>query len=253
VLAYLANISDQPVQTGFSYDTLVNATYDLRTSTTSLLQANEDIPKQNNTFYVGTFPSNQASLAVNSTSNAARALWHFSQTFFQEFPEYKPSNNKISIWTESYGGRYGPATAAFFQQQNEKIRKGQMKDTATQQLLNLDTLGIINGCVDVISMQQAYPHMAYNNTYGLQAINKTLYQEAASRWEGPDGCLNLTLQCRSLAAQLDPSNQGGDPSVNAACIEAGQACQYVMPTLKLLLTFQGNGSSIHSVQWEKLL
>jgi len=54
-----------------------------------------------------TFPSNNAGLTVNSTTNAARAMWHFAQVSFQESPDYMPIDNRISIWTVSYSGRYG--------------------------------------------------------------------------------------------------------------------------------------------------
>ena len=28
-------------------------------------------------------------------------MWHFAQTWFQEFPDYHPNDDKISIFTES--------------------------------------------------------------------------------------------------------------------------------------------------------
>jgi carboxypeptidase C (cathepsin A) len=217
-------MQDQPVQAGFSYDTLVNVTLNLAAAVPTPEPIVGKIPKQNNTFYVGTGASNKLNVAVNSTTNAARALWHFSQTFFQEFPEYKPNDNRISIWTESYGGRYGPETVAFFQQQNERILAGQIKDNSTQYMLKLDTLGIVNGCVDVITMQQFYPIMAYNNTYGLQTINETVYQEVVNSWNEPNGCLETVMACRAMAAELDPTNQGGNPDVNMACVEASKSC-----------------------------
>src|ERR1700712_734899 len=137
---------DQPVQTGFSYDSLVNGTLDILNQDLQTMDfTQEKIPKQNNTFLVGTFPSNNIGATANGTANGARALWHFAQTFFQEFPDYKPNDNRISVWTESYGGRYGPASIAYFQQQNEKILNGSITDEKNRHVMHLDTLGIING------------------------------------------------------------------------------------------------------------
>lgn len=87
---------DQPVQVGFSYDALFNGTYDLlqsdamesETSPIRLVDFGDDenggVPEQNATFYVGTFASQNATRAPNSTAHAAVALWHFAQTWFEE-------------------------------------------------------------------------------------------------------------------------------------------------------------------------
>jgi carboxypeptidase C (cathepsin A) len=213
---------DQPVQTGFSYDSLVNGTLDL---TTNNVTYPDKLPKQNSTILVGTFPSNDINATANGTTNAARALWHFSQTFFQEFPDYKPNDNRISIWTESYGGKYGPAFTAFFQQQNQKIANGTITDKSTSYPIHLDTLGIINGCTDILVQEPTYPLMAFNNTYGLQTINETVYKESMEAWIQPDGCKALVEQCRDMASKLDPTNQGNSDVVDTACKDAADFCQ----------------------------
>lgn len=75
---------DQPNQVGFSYDVPSNGTYNQLTGELILDDFSEGVPVQNNTFYVGTFPSQNPSSSANTTTNAARALWHFSQAWFQE-------------------------------------------------------------------------------------------------------------------------------------------------------------------------
>ena len=92
---------DQPVQAGFSYDVPTNGTLDLTSGNVTVEGLSAGVPEQNNTFLVGTFGSQIQNSTANNTSNAARALWHFAQAWFQEFPAYKPNNDKISIWTES--------------------------------------------------------------------------------------------------------------------------------------------------------
>lgn len=92
---------DQPVQVGFSYDTLRNGTYDLlRTLSDPSEYVDDDtplpiqlvdfgeggdgVPETNATFYVGTFASQNLTQMPNGTDHAAVALWHFAQTWFEE-------------------------------------------------------------------------------------------------------------------------------------------------------------------------
>jgi hypothetical protein len=93
---------DQPAQVGFSYDKLVNITLDNASgSITPTDFSYQPIPRQNLTYYVGTYPSQKSHSTANSTENSAVAMWHFLQTWITEFPEYQPLNNKINLWTES--------------------------------------------------------------------------------------------------------------------------------------------------------
>lgn len=216
---------DQPVQTGFSYDSLSNGTLNMLTQDLQIKNfSQEEIPRQNSTFLIGTFPSNNNDATANGTRNGARALWHFAQTFFQEFPDYRPNDNRISIWTESYGGRYGPAYTAYFQQQNQRIANGSLTTKGEIAQIHLDTLGIINGCVDVLTQQLSYPQMAFNNTYNLQTINETMYKQAVTAWSAPNGCRDKIVRCRQMASTSDPTNQGHNNTVNEACQAANNFC-----------------------------
>jgi hypothetical protein len=216
---------DQPNQVGLSYDVLVNGTQDLLdpNGDVDVGDFGDTVPTQNATFAVGTFPSQLLASSANGTSNAARSLWHFAQVWFQTFPDYKPNDNRVSIWTESYGGHYGPAFAAFFEEQNEKIANGTWTDAGEIYVIHLDTLGIINGCVDVLTQEPSYPQMAYNNTYGIQAINRTLYEDSMTAFTKPGGVRELIETCRALAAEGDPENQGNNATVNDACSAANDA------------------------------
>ncbi|MCJ1232778.1 hypothetical protein MMC14_000732 [Varicellaria rhodocarpa] len=221
---------DQPVQVGFSYDTLFNGTVNLAPSiekvfgggNPALSNFAKGVSEQNNTFLVGTFASQNVTYTANSTVHAATALWHFAQTWFEEFPYYKPHNEQISIWTESYGGKYGPAFATFFQKQNEKIANGTLKGPGAH-YIHLDTLGIINGCIDTLVQDLSYLDQAYNNTYGIQAINQSVYEYNTHEWSRSGGCKDKIVHCRDLAAKSDPNDFGVIDAVNAACTTA-QEC-----------------------------
>ncbi|KAL9111672.1 MAG: hypothetical protein Q9227_003946 [Pyrenula ochraceoflavens] len=215
---------DQPVQVGFSYDTLANVTTNLLTGDVTVLKANDSIPEQNNTFYVGTYPSQNPNNTAVGTENGARALWHFAQVWFQEFPAYKPHDDRISIATESYGGRYGPAYSAFFEEQNQKIENGTWTEAGDMYIIHLDTLMIINGCIDRQVQWPSYPHIVFNNTYDIQALNESLYESMIDAYTRPGGCRDQINTCRSLALQYDPTNQGFNQSVNSLCQKAESFC-----------------------------
>lgn len=92
---------EQPVQVGLSYDTLANFTLDLISGNVTALDDDEPIPEQNTTFLVGTYPSQNSNNTAQGTRNAAIAMWHFAQVWFQEFPGYHPNDSRVSIATES--------------------------------------------------------------------------------------------------------------------------------------------------------
>lgn len=48
---------------------------------------------------------------VNTTFATAQPVWTFLQAFFTNFPQYE--SRDFGIFTESYGGHFGPSKAAF--------------------------------------------------------------------------------------------------------------------------------------------
>ncbi|ROW08992.1 hypothetical protein VMCG_02997 [Cytospora schulzeri] len=220
---------DQPVQVGFSYDTMNNGTYDLLAlnpmdeSSDSgppirLDDFTDGVPETNSTFLVGTFSSQNMTHLPNSTDHAAVALWHFAQTWFEEFPEYKPHDEKISLWAESYGGHYGPRFMDFFRKQNDKIDRGEISGPGTH-YLHLDTLGLVNACINVHVQDPSYSFFAWNNTYGLSAINETMKHKQLYELYRPDGILEHIGECQRLSKALEtPSEDTGD--LNTSYVEA---------------------------------
>ncbi|KAI5928101.1 carboxypeptidase S1-like protein B [Camillea tinctor] len=216
---------DQPVQTGLSYDTLQNVTKDLVTGEVVKLIETDPIPETNTTVVLGTYPSQNSNQTSLGSRNAAFAIWHFAQTWFQEFPGYHPGDSRVSIATESYGGRYGPAFAAFFEEQNAKIRNGTWDDADGENyIINLDTLILINSCIDRQIQYPSYPHIAFNNTYGLETVNATVYAGMVRAYEEEGGCRDQIDACRALARAYDPDNRGVNASVNRACADAETFC-----------------------------
>ncbi|CAJ2510880.1 Uu.00g065050.m01.CDS01 [Anthostomella pinea] len=216
---------DQPVQVGLSYDTLQNVTNDLVTGEVIKLNKTDPIPEQNTTLLVGTYPSQNPNQTALGSRNAAIALWHFAQTWFQEFPAYHPNDSRVSIATESYGGRYGPEFSAFFEEQNQKIENGTWSDADGENyIINLDTLILINSCIDRQIQWPSYPQIAYNNTYGIQTVNETIYLAMMDALDREGGCRDQINDCRAVASLSDPDNIGVNETVNAICSAAETFC-----------------------------
>ena len=91
--------------------------------------------------------------------------------------------------------------------------------------IHIATIGLINGCTDMLSQGAFYPEQAFNNTYDIQAITPDEYEASKLAYsQEPGGCRSLTETCRALAAELDPNNYGNVPLVNEACIAADNEC-----------------------------
>ncbi|KAA8642808.1 putative carboxypeptidase S1 [Aspergillus tanneri] len=139
---------------------------------------------------------------VTSTVTAAPYVWKLLQAFYDKFPEYE--NRDFGLFTESYGGHYGPEFASYIQDQNKAIDNGSLK----AQKINLVALGINNGWFDTSIQEQSYIDFASNNSY------RPLISERQR-----DGYLK-TLKDACLPA-VDKCTKTG---TNAACREASNTC-----------------------------
>jgi carboxypeptidase D len=66
-----------------------------------------------------------------------------------------------------------------------------------------------------------YPEMAYNNTYGVQVINRTEYEAAVNNMPT---CRQMVESCRALGDERDPLATGAVAEVNKACSDAYTWC-----------------------------
>lgn len=225
---------DQPVQVGFSYDVATNASLNLVNEAISYPPSPVPNPQPSSTFLNGTFGSANPASTANTSETAAQSVWHLLQAFLGTFPQYNPGNRPngtannnivgVNLFTESYGGKYGPAFAAFFESQNAlRLNTPSLLNQTLE--INLVSLGIMNGWIDLIVQSPFYPRFAYNNTYGIQAISLVDELDAASAFLAADGCQQLTLSCRAAEASLDPSEVGNVEAVNRACSQAQAYCE----------------------------
>lgn len=216
---------DQPVGAGYSYDTLVNSTINLLDGADirSMQDYKGTIPAENQTFLYGTFASQDSGKTASTTAIAARTLWHFSQAWFQSFPEYKTQDKRVSLWGNSCGGYFVPISAEYFQRQNVKIRSGELPDGY---ILDVDTIGWSNGCSDMLYQAESYADMAFKNTYGVQAISQESYEASKNDYSRTGGCRDLILGCREAASIHDPDQLGLSSIANEACAQATLYCGY---------------------------
>lgn len=84
----------------------------------------------------------------------------------------------------------------------------------------------MNGCIDLLEQELSYAEFAYNNTYGIQAINQTLYQTAIDTFNRPQtGCRDQIIRCQTLTGEYDLLAMGTNQTVNKICSAASQFCE----------------------------
>ncbi|KAJ3021280.1 hypothetical protein HKX48_008834 [Thoreauomyces humboldtii] len=228
---------DQPVGAGFSYVDYSNVTL-YQTPDGTFTDQSQVSDMTQALVQTGTLAGLKGADTVSSTAAAAEAAWHFAQAFFAEFPHYNAnaatdtaanaaasfnasSPLHLSIFTESYGGHYGPGFSTYWEMMNEGIRNGTVHQSAFE--LHLEALGIINGCIDVAVQGPPTTEMLYNNTYGIQMITEQQYQSSMKQWTMPGGALDQYAACQKAIA--------AGHGASAVCLPAMQAANLLADKL----------------------
>lgn len=223
---------DQPNQVGFSYDTPTNTSLNLLSGIFSNPPLPVPVGQSANTFLNGTSSSLNATFTANTSAIAAQAIWHMLQGFLGTFPQYNPGIRPnstssgvvgVNLFAESYGGKYGPTFADFWERQNDRRRSGSLPINTTLEI-QLRSLGILQGCVDDLVQGSFYPRFAYNNTYAIQAVSLLDEVTAANAFLAADGCQQRIQACRDAVASQDPLNNGDFETVDYICSQASSTC-----------------------------
>jgi carboxypeptidase C (cathepsin A) len=133
-------------------------------------------------------------VTVNGTVAAAPYVWKLLQSFYTLYPEYE--SRDFGLFTESYGGHYGPEFADYFEQQNAAIAAGKIQG----EKINLVALGINNGWFDALVQYKAYIDFAYNNTYRA-LISKYQYTSYMQSYTGT--CAPAVKKCQQSGTTSD--------------------------------------------------
>lgn len=86
--------------------------------------------------------------------------------------------------------------------------------------IQFNTLGIINGIIDERTQVGYYPEFAFNNTYGIKAVNDTVYNYMKFTTYMTNGCLDQIDSCRYSREYSPPGFV-----VDSICAEAGNICR----------------------------
>lgn len=135
--------------------------------------------------------------SVTSTVTAAPFVWKLLQAFFAQFPQYE--NRNFGLFTESYGGHYGPEFADYFEQQNAAISSGKISG----QNVKLVALGINNGWFDATLQEKAYVDFSYNNTY-KPLISASQHDSYINAYNSK--CAPALAKCKSTGSNSDCEN-----------------------------------------------
>ncbi|KAH8890858.1 carboxypeptidase C [Thozetella sp. PMI_491] len=155
---------------------------------------------------------------IDTTEKAAAATWHVLQGFMGNLPTSGKNltSRELHLWTESYGGHYGPTFGQYFEMQNEKIKIGSLPGIP----LRLATLGIGNGIIDAAAQFPSYPDFAMNNTYGIKSVPDDVYTHMNFSCYMRNGCLEQISRCREAIQYARNSIE-----TTAACVEATNMCR----------------------------
>ncbi|KAK2746801.1 hypothetical protein FQN57_002843 [Myotisia sp. PD_48] len=233
---------DQPVQSGFSFNRLQEGSINLLNSTYVFPPI--EPPASEEPFWLnGTFNYNDIRLTTNTTATSAKAIWHVLQMLLAEFPndagshhprtrtdKLEPAAAEINLFTESYGGKFGPSFVTHFEEQNDRRKKGEIPVSNTRDI-SVKSLGIMQGCIDDLVQNPYYPIFAYNNTYGIRAISLEERDAALEDFSKADGCRDKIQACRQSIQSLDPENTGGVNKVNSECLTSMAVCLGKLSTL----------------------
>ncbi|KAI1841055.1 hypothetical protein JX266_012713 [Neoarthrinium moseri] len=171
----------QPIGVGFSYADEV----------AGIINGTSGYP-QNSSTPDGRY-ANVSPFQTTTTSAAAVTAWEVLQAFFQELPSFDPDvkSRDFNLWTLSYGGHWGPAFFEHFYEQNELIKNGKAQGVA----LHMQSLGIINGIIDIQVQMPYYPEYAIKNEYSIQLVNETVYAFMKMAFSITGGCSDSLDYC----------------------------------------------------------
>ncbi|EGG01943.1 carboxypeptidase S1 [Melampsora larici-populina 98AG31] len=129
---------------------------------------------------------------VHSTAQAAPKIWKFLQLLFENptFSKYKKAD--FGLFTESYGGHYGPVFSEYFVAKNKLIKSGKLQG----HLIRLKALGINNGWFDPLIQYQSYYDFSqakYNGLFDL--VDQKTLKEMKTALTKENGCLDLVKNC----------------------------------------------------------
>lgn len=164
---------------------------------------------------------------------AAVTAWELLQGFYSGLSQLNSDikSTDFHLWTESFGGHWGPAFFTHFHEQNEKLDQN---TTSSGRKLNMKSLGMVNAIVDEPTQTEYLLRFTRENTYGLQLINDTVYDHGDFALRRPGGCQEKLDYC----AWLDRESL----TRRVACSAAQFICQADVEGLYYTFGLEGRGT-----------
>ncbi|KAF2717975.1 putative serine carboxypeptidase [Polychaeton citri CBS 116435] len=188
---------DQPTTVGFSYSTPVKAYTSDSGNIITLPPNTTECPSYAPQDSCGTYSIPDETLTANTTQNAAPNFWKTLQGFMGAFPQY--SRSGFHFTTESYGGHYGPVFNEYIEEQNAKIRCGELNGTDAKEI-QLKSVMVGNGWYDPLVQYAAYYNYTVypGNTYDYRPFNESIEAMMYNAMFGPGNCHDMTVACKEL-------------------------------------------------------
>jgi carboxypeptidase C (cathepsin A) len=205
----------------------------------------------------GTFSSGNRTNIVNTTEDAAKDVWWVIQAFFNLHPGYAKCAQNLHIFGEGYAGRYVPSLVEHILDQNNLFL--QMKlNIPTTFPLQVKSIGIVNGAIDLLADMTTKLRFAVNNTYDhnllLDFPGLETYLRGNSYFQDKDAvdfhdrspdvpgflgkntirkCLTSVKNCNRAVNHLDIKGEGTGLDADWICTEAVGRCKLIDDVLKL--------------------
>lgn len=132
---------------------------------------------------------------VNTTKTAAPYVWILLQAFYENFFEYE--NRDFGLFTESYGGHYGPEFTRYILNQNAAISQGDLEGEE----IRMVAVGMSNPWVDARIQERANIDYVYDTNGYRQIINSSLHDELIRAYE--TNCTPAFDKCAATGTSED--------------------------------------------------
>lgn len=154
---------------------------------------------------------------VSTSLEAAVGVYNALQLFYSDPIFSKFVGRDFGLWTESYGGHYGPVLADLFLKMNSRVTQ------TGNFIIPIKTLGIGNGLTSPLAQYPKYTTYADTNPY-RRIISPVEIKNLTDSYNSPGGCKSLIVECQKT---LKP----------ARCSTAQEACNN-----DILIPAAGNAS-----------
>jgi len=135
---------------------------------------------------------------VRTTAESTVELYNAIQLFLASPQHSNLIGRPFGVWTESYGGHYGPVLVDYILKMNEKLAVTNPNGLVP---IPVHSLGIGNGLTNPLIQYGAYITYAQSNPNNITLVPQDAIRTAIYHFNKPQGCYASIQACQS---SLDP-------------------------------------------------